>query len=101
MPASPKVWNISLTKATAASPWVTIEVDMAHMHDRLQAYYDALRKHNITIDPRLVRQVPYGYIREAALGEIEDFFTDEGKTAMPYSFSPTTWACWASRPSKS
>ena len=52
---------------------------MAHMHDRLQAYYDTLKKHDIPVDPRLVKQVPYGYVREAALEEIEDFFSGDGK----------------------
>jgi len=60
---------------------VTIEVAMAHMHDRLQAYYDTLKKHDIPADPRLVRQVPYGYVREAALDEIADFFSGDGKDA--------------------
>ena len=60
---------------------VTIEVAMAHMHDRLQAYYDTLNKHDIPVDPRLVRQVPYGYVREAALDEIADFFSGDGKDA--------------------
>lgn len=58
---------------------VTIEVDMAHMHDRLQAYYDTLRKHDIPQNPRLVKQVPYGYVHEAALEEIENFLTGDGK----------------------
>jgi LacI family transcriptional regulator len=58
---------------------VTIEVDMAHMHDRVQAYYDVLRKHDIPQDQRLVKQVPYGYVREAALEEIENFLTGDGK----------------------
>jgi len=58
---------------------VTIEADMAHMHDRLQAYYDTLRKHDMPQDRQLVRQVPYGYVHEAALEEVEDFFTGNGK----------------------
>jgi LacI family transcriptional regulator len=58
---------------------VTIEADMAHMHDRLQAYYDTLRKHDMPQDRRLVRQVPYGYVHEAALEEVEDFLKGNGK----------------------
>ena len=58
---------------------VTIEADMAHMHDRLQAYYDTLRKHDMPQDRRLVKQVPYGYVHEAALEEVEDFLTGDGK----------------------
>jgi LacI family transcriptional regulator len=58
---------------------VTIEVDMAHMHDRLQAYYDILRKHDMPLNPRFVRQVPYGYVHQAALEEVEDFLAGDGK----------------------
>jgi LacI family transcriptional regulator len=68
-----------ITKGYRKIALVTIEVDMAHMHDRLQAYYDTLKKHGIPIEPRLVKQVPYGYVREAALEEIEEFFSGDGK----------------------
>ncbi|HTI11448.1 MAG TPA: LacI family DNA-binding transcriptional regulator [Puia sp.] len=57
---------------------VTIEADMAHMHDRLQAYYDILNKHDITPDDRLVKLVPYGYVHEAALEEVHHFLSAEG-----------------------
>ena len=58
---------------------VTIEVSMAHMADRLRAYYDTLRKHDIPLNELLVKQVPYGYVREAALEEIEGFLTGDGR----------------------
>lgn len=54
---------------------MTIEADMAHMHDRLQAYYDVLGKHGIDADPRLVKQIPYNYVREAALDEVSEFLS--------------------------
>lgn len=58
---------------------VTIEAEMAHMHDRLQAYYDTLNKHGITPDDRLVKWVPYGYVHEAALEEVHNFLSAEGQ----------------------
>ena len=58
---------------------VTIEVEMAHMHDRLQAYYDTLTKFNLPIEPAFVRQIPYGYVKEAALDEVTDFLSTTGK----------------------
>ena len=58
---------------------VTIEAEMAHMHDRLQAYYDVLNRHGILLDKRLIKLVPYGYVHEAALEEVMDFLSTEGK----------------------
>jgi len=54
---------------------LTIEVDMAHMHDRLQAYHDTLNRHGIPVEPRLVKEIPYNYVREAALDEVTDFLS--------------------------
>jgi LacI family transcriptional regulator len=56
---------------------VTIEAEMAHMHDRLQAYYDTLNKHGIAPDDRLIKWVPYGYVHEAALEEVMNFLSTE------------------------
>ena len=58
---------------------VTIEAEMAHMHDRLQAYYDTLNKHGITPDDALIKLVPYGYVHEAALEEVHHFLSSEGQ----------------------
>ncbi|HWK06819.1 MAG TPA: LacI family DNA-binding transcriptional regulator [Puia sp.] len=58
---------------------VTIEAEMAHMHDRLQAYYDILNKHGVTPDDRLIKWVPYGYVHEAALEEVMDFLSTRRK----------------------
>src|SRR3984957_10433961 len=38
---------------------VTIENEMAHMKDRLRAYYDVLRRHDIAVDQALISTVPY------------------------------------------
>ena len=58
---------------------VTIEADMAHMNDRLQAYYDVLNRHGITRDDSLIKLVPYGYVHEAALEEVMDFLSTKAK----------------------
>jgi LacI family transcriptional regulator len=52
---------------------VTIETDMAHMNDRLIAYYDVLRRHDIPVDERRVKIVPYQTSHEKSLDQIEDF----------------------------
>lgn len=52
---------------------VTIEADMAHMKDRLNAYYDALSRNGITPDQELVKVIPYEHVRENALQDILDF----------------------------
>ena len=58
---------------------VSVEVDMAHMNDRLQAYYDVLNRHGITRDDSLIKLVPYGYVHEAALEEVMDFLSTKAK----------------------
>jgi LacI family transcriptional regulator len=52
---------------------VAIEPDMAHMKDRHDAYYDALKKNNIAADASLVKQIPYQRVRESALQDIMEF----------------------------
>ncbi|HEV3327538.1 MAG TPA: LacI family DNA-binding transcriptional regulator [Puia sp.] len=52
---------------------VTIETDMAHMNDRLTAYYDVLRRYGIPVDERWVKIVPYQTGHEKSLEQIEDF----------------------------
>ena len=52
---------------------LTIEADMAHMHDRLQAYHDVLEKHGLPANSSLVKQIPYNYVHEAALDEVREF----------------------------
>ncbi len=56
---------------------VTIEADMAHMKDRLEAYYESLNRHDIAADPKLVKLIPYEHrqIRENALQDIMEFLT--------------------------
>ena len=58
---------------------VTIETQMAHMKDRLRAYSDALARHSITPDDRIVRIVPYNSDHEAALIEIVELLSSAGK----------------------
>ncbi|MHA4811628.1 LacI family DNA-binding transcriptional regulator [Flavitalea flava] len=53
---------------------VSIEVDMAHMHDRLDAYYDTLKKNNIAVDDRIIKLIPYGCVGETALQQITELF---------------------------
>ncbi|HWB92504.1 MAG TPA: LacI family DNA-binding transcriptional regulator [Puia sp.] len=57
---------------------VTIETEMAHMKDRLRAYNDALIRHGITADDRLVRIVPYNSDHEAALTEVVKLLSSAG-----------------------
>lgn len=59
--------------------FVSIEVEMAHMKDRLQAYYDSLSKHSIEVKEELVRLIPYECVRETALQEIEVLLTGAGR----------------------
>jgi LacI family transcriptional regulator len=54
---------------------ITIEVEMAHMKDRLQAYYDTLKNSGIEVDERLVKLIPYSSSREEALDDIVDFLS--------------------------
>jgi LacI family transcriptional regulator len=54
---------------------ITIEADMAHMKDRLEAYYDALGRHGIVPDANLVKLIPYERIRESALQDIMEFLS--------------------------
>jgi LacI family transcriptional regulator len=56
---------------------VSIEVEMAHMKDRLQAYYDVLNSQGITPDNSLVKLIPYGAERETALQEIVDLLSGQ------------------------
>jgi len=58
---------------------VTIETGMAHMKDRLDAYYEVLKKHAIAPDPGHVKLVPYASEREAALQEIREFLAANRK----------------------
>jgi LacI family transcriptional regulator len=57
---------------------VTIESDMAHMKDRLRAYYDVLGGHGIEVEERLVKTVPYVMDRETALTEIKALLSGSG-----------------------
>ena len=57
---------------------VTIENEMAHMKDRLQAYYDVLRRHDIAVDETLVNIVPYHAGREKSLEQIRNLLKGAG-----------------------
>jgi LacI family transcriptional regulator len=57
---------------------VTIENEMAHMKDRLQAYYDVLSRHGIAVDEALVNTVPYHAGREKSLEQIRNLLQGAG-----------------------
>jgi LacI family transcriptional regulator len=57
---------------------VTIEAEMAHMKDRLRAYYDVMARHGIAVEDRLVKIVSYGTGRETALKEIKGLLSGNG-----------------------
>ena len=57
---------------------VTIENEMAHMKDRLQAYYDVLRRHGIVVDEALINVVPYHAGREKSLEQIKNLLKGAG-----------------------
>ena len=57
---------------------VTIETEMAHMKDRLHAYCDVLRRHNIPEEHRLVKIIPYNSDHERALEEVEGLLSGAG-----------------------
>ncbi|HET6254041.1 MAG TPA: LacI family DNA-binding transcriptional regulator [Puia sp.] len=57
---------------------VTIETDMAHMKDRLSGYFEVLRRHDIPIDERRMKIVPYSSDRETALGMIAELLEGAG-----------------------
>lgn len=59
---------------------VTIEADMAHMKDRLQAYYDVMNRHGIAAGDQLVKIVPYHMGRERSLDQIMDLLEGAGTT---------------------
>jgi LacI family transcriptional regulator len=58
---------------------VTIEADMAHMKDRLEAYYDAMKRNSIPSSPNLVNLIPYGCVREIALETIKALLSGHRK----------------------
>jgi LacI family transcriptional regulator len=49
---------------------VTIETDMAHMKDRLQAYYDTLERNEVPVCEHLVKLMPYNTGMDAAREEL-------------------------------
>ncbi len=57
---------------------ITIETEMAHMHDRINAYYDVLNRHSIPVSDSLVKIVPYNSSREGALDQIVQFLSKAG-----------------------
>jgi LacI family transcriptional regulator len=57
---------------------VTIENEMAHMKDRLQAYYDVLSRHGIAVDQALISTVPYHAGRENSLEQIRNLLKGAG-----------------------
>ena len=59
---------------------ITIETEMAHMKDRLQAYCDVLGRHHLKGETSLVKIVPYNSDKEAALKEIEQVLAGAGST---------------------
>jgi LacI family transcriptional regulator len=54
---------------------VTIDAEMAHMKDRLRAYYDVLENRGLKVDDELVKIIPYATDRETALEEIQDLLS--------------------------
>ncbi len=69
---------------------VTIETEMAHMKDRLRAYYDVLNRHGIAPVDGFVKVVPYESDRETALKEVEDLLAGAG-TAFDAVFFLTNY----------
>jgi LacI family transcriptional regulator len=59
---------------------VTIETDMQHMKDRLQAYYDVLNRHGIAVEDHLVKIVSYHAGRERSLVQIMDILEGAGSS---------------------
>jgi LacI family transcriptional regulator len=57
---------------------VTIENDMAHMKDRLQAYYDVLGRHGIPVEESLISIVPYHAGREKSMEQIRHLLQGAG-----------------------
>jgi LacI family transcriptional regulator len=67
-----------ISKGYSKIALVTIENEMAHMKDRIQAYYDVLRRHGIAVDEALVNIVPYHAGRERSLEQIRDLLKGAG-----------------------
>jgi LacI family transcriptional regulator len=56
--------------------FVTVDLNLVQIEERLKAYYDSLKKHNIeTSDDRVLR-IRYDYEREEAIMRISDFITN-------------------------
>jgi LacI family transcriptional regulator len=70
--------NYLLEKGYRRIALVTIEAEMAHMKDRLQAYYDTIAGHGIPVDERLVKVVAYQIDRDSALREIKTLLSAAG-----------------------
>jgi LacI family transcriptional regulator len=67
-----------ISKGYSKIALVTIENEMAHMKDRIQAYYDVLRRHGIAVDEALVNIVPYHAGREKSLEQIRNLLRGAG-----------------------
>ena len=67
-----------ISKGYSKIALVTIENEMAHMKDRIQAYYDVLRRHGIAVDEALVNIVPYYAGREKSLEQIRNLLRGAG-----------------------
>lgn len=67
-----------ISKGYSKIALVTIENEMAHMKDRIQAYYDVLGRHGIAVDETLVNTVPYHAGREKSLEQIRNLLKGAG-----------------------
>jgi LacI family transcriptional regulator len=67
-----------ISKGYSKIALVTIESEMAHMKDRIQAYYDVLGRHGIAVDETLVNTVPYHAGREKSLEQIRNLLKGAG-----------------------
>jgi LacI family transcriptional regulator len=59
---------------------VTIETDMAHMKDRLTAYYDVMNSHGIAHAEQFVSIVPYNAGHEKSLELVTELLAGAGST---------------------
>lgn len=53
--------------------YVTVDLDLVQIQDRLNAYKESLHAHSIPVDDNLILSLPYNYQHEEAISQINDF----------------------------
>jgi LacI family transcriptional regulator len=55
--------------------FVTVDLNLVQMEERLKGYRDTMQKHNMSVDDSYILHVNYDFEREKAIQQISDFIT--------------------------